>query len=76
VSIDADFPAHLERIREFLRLPSVSAQDGDLRETAAAGTATGTVRVGAEDTALVEGVQADAASGLLEQGRLLPTTSS
>jgi acetylornithine deacetylase/succinyl-diaminopimelate desuccinylase-like protein len=36
VSIDADFPAHLERIRQFLRLPSVSAGDGDLRDTAAA----------------------------------------
>jgi acetylornithine deacetylase/succinyl-diaminopimelate desuccinylase-like protein len=33
-AIDRDFPAHLERIREFLRIPSVSAADGDLRRTA------------------------------------------
>jgi acetylornithine deacetylase/succinyl-diaminopimelate desuccinylase-like protein len=33
-AIDRDFPAHLERIREFLRIPSVSAADGDLRSTA------------------------------------------
>lgn len=33
-AIDRDFDAHLERIREFLRLPSVSANDGDLRSTA------------------------------------------
>jgi acetylornithine deacetylase/succinyl-diaminopimelate desuccinylase-like protein len=33
-AIDRDFPAHLERIREFLRIPSVSANDGDLRSTA------------------------------------------
>jgi acetylornithine deacetylase/succinyl-diaminopimelate desuccinylase-like protein len=33
-AIDRDFPAHLERIREFLRIPSVSADDGDLRTTA------------------------------------------
>jgi acetylornithine deacetylase/succinyl-diaminopimelate desuccinylase-like protein len=33
-AIDRDFPAHLERIREFLRIPSVSADDGDLRSTA------------------------------------------
>jgi acetylornithine deacetylase/succinyl-diaminopimelate desuccinylase-like protein len=32
--IDRDFPGHLERIREFLRIPSVSAGDGDLRSTA------------------------------------------
>jgi len=35
-AIDRDFPAHLERIRGFLRIPSVSAADGDLRSTAAA----------------------------------------
>ena len=35
-AIDRDFDAHLERIREFLRIPSVSAADGDLRSTAAA----------------------------------------
>jgi acetylornithine deacetylase/succinyl-diaminopimelate desuccinylase-like protein len=34
VSIDADFPRHLQRIQDFLRLESVSADDGDLRETA------------------------------------------
>ena len=33
-AIDRDFDAHLERIREFLRIPSVSAADGDLRSTA------------------------------------------
>ncbi len=35
-AIDRDFDAHLERIREFLRIPSVSAADGDLRSPAAA----------------------------------------
>ena len=35
-AIDRDFDAHLERVREFLRIPSVSAYDGDLRSTAAA----------------------------------------
>ena len=35
-AIDRDFDAHLERIRAFLRIPSVSAADGDLRSTAAA----------------------------------------
>jgi acetylornithine deacetylase/succinyl-diaminopimelate desuccinylase-like protein len=33
-AIDRDFDSHLERIREFLRIPSVSAADGDLRTTA------------------------------------------
>ena len=33
-AIDRDFDAHLERIREFLRIPSVSAADGDLHSTA------------------------------------------
>ena len=33
-AIDRDFDSHLERIREFLRIPSVSAADGDLRSTA------------------------------------------
>ena len=33
-AIDRDFDANLERIREFLRIPSVSADDGDLRSTA------------------------------------------
>jgi acetylornithine deacetylase/succinyl-diaminopimelate desuccinylase-like protein len=33
-AIDRDFDAHLERIRDFLRIPSVSAGDGDLRGTA------------------------------------------
>jgi acetylornithine deacetylase/succinyl-diaminopimelate desuccinylase-like protein len=33
-AIDRDFDAHLERIREFLQIPSVSACDGDLRATA------------------------------------------
>jgi acetylornithine deacetylase/succinyl-diaminopimelate desuccinylase-like protein len=33
-AIDRDFDAHLERIREFLRIPSVSAADGDLHDTA------------------------------------------
>jgi acetylornithine deacetylase/succinyl-diaminopimelate desuccinylase-like protein len=33
-AIDRDFDAHLERIRDFLRIPSVSAADGDLRTTA------------------------------------------
>jgi acetylornithine deacetylase/succinyl-diaminopimelate desuccinylase-like protein len=33
-AIDRDFDAHLERIRDFLRIPSVSAHDGDLRSTA------------------------------------------
>ena len=33
-AIDRDFDAHLERIRDFLRIPSVSAADGDLRGTA------------------------------------------
>jgi len=37
-AIDRDFEAHLERIRAFLRIPSVSAADGDLRSTAAAVT--------------------------------------
>ena len=35
-AIDRDFDDHLERVREFLRIPSVSAYDGDLRSTAAA----------------------------------------
>jgi acetylornithine deacetylase/succinyl-diaminopimelate desuccinylase-like protein len=35
-AIDRDFDDHLERVREFLRIPSVSAADGDLRSTAAA----------------------------------------
>jgi acetylornithine deacetylase/succinyl-diaminopimelate desuccinylase-like protein len=35
-AIDRDFDAHLERVREFLRIPSISAYDGDLRSTAAA----------------------------------------
>lgn len=35
-AIDRDFDAHLERIRDFLRIPSVSANDGDLRDTAEA----------------------------------------
>jgi acetylornithine deacetylase/succinyl-diaminopimelate desuccinylase-like protein len=35
-AIDRDFDAHLERIRDFLRIPSVSANDGDLRGTAEA----------------------------------------
>ena len=35
-AIDRDFPAHVERVRDFLRIPSVSAADGDLRTTAAA----------------------------------------
>jgi acetylornithine deacetylase/succinyl-diaminopimelate desuccinylase-like protein len=33
-AIDRDFYAHLERIRDFLRIPSVSAAGGDLRGTA------------------------------------------
>jgi acetylornithine deacetylase/succinyl-diaminopimelate desuccinylase-like protein len=33
-AIDRDFDAHLARIRDFLRIPSVSADDGDLRSTA------------------------------------------
>jgi acetylornithine deacetylase/succinyl-diaminopimelate desuccinylase-like protein len=33
-AIDRDFDANLERIRQFLRIPSVSADDGDLRSTA------------------------------------------
>jgi acetylornithine deacetylase/succinyl-diaminopimelate desuccinylase-like protein len=33
-AIDRDFDAHLERIRDFLRIPSVSAADGDLHSTA------------------------------------------
>ena len=33
-AIDRDFDDHLERVREFLRIPSVSAADGDLRSTA------------------------------------------
>ena len=33
-AIDRDFDAHLERIRDFLRIPSVSAADGDLHDTA------------------------------------------
>ena len=33
-AIDRDFAAHLERIRDFLRIPSISAADGDLRTTA------------------------------------------
>ncbi len=35
-AIDRDFDDHLERVRDFLRIPSVSAYDGDLRSTAAA----------------------------------------
>jgi acetylornithine deacetylase/succinyl-diaminopimelate desuccinylase-like protein len=35
-AIDRDFDAHVDRIRDFLRIPSVSAADGDLRSTAAA----------------------------------------
>ena len=35
-AIDRHFDDHLERVREFLRIPSVSAADGDLRSTAAA----------------------------------------
>ena len=35
-AIDRDFGDHLERVRDFLRIPSVSAYDGDLRSTAAA----------------------------------------
>ena len=35
-AIDRDFDAHLERIREFLTIPSISADDGDLRSTAQA----------------------------------------
>jgi acetylornithine deacetylase/succinyl-diaminopimelate desuccinylase-like protein len=33
-AIDRDFDAQVERIRAFLRIPSVSADDGDLRSTA------------------------------------------
>jgi acetylornithine deacetylase/succinyl-diaminopimelate desuccinylase-like protein len=33
-AIDRDFDGHVERIRDFLRIPSVSAHDGDLRSTA------------------------------------------
>jgi acetylornithine deacetylase/succinyl-diaminopimelate desuccinylase-like protein len=33
-AIDRDFDAHVERIRAFLKIPSVSANDGDLRSTA------------------------------------------
>jgi acetylornithine deacetylase/succinyl-diaminopimelate desuccinylase-like protein len=33
-AIDRDFDDHLERIRDFLRILSVSANDGDLRSTA------------------------------------------
>jgi acetylornithine deacetylase/succinyl-diaminopimelate desuccinylase-like protein len=33
-AIDRDFDAHLERIQDFLRIPSVSANDGDLHDTA------------------------------------------
>jgi hypothetical protein len=33
-AIDRDFGGHVERIRDFLRIPSVSANDGDLRSTA------------------------------------------
>jgi acetylornithine deacetylase/succinyl-diaminopimelate desuccinylase-like protein len=33
-AIDRDFDGHLERIRDFLRIPSVSANDCDLRSTA------------------------------------------
>jgi hypothetical protein len=33
-AIDRDFDAHLERIRDFLGIPSVSAHGGDLRSTA------------------------------------------
>ncbi len=35
-AIDRDFGDHLERVRDFLRIPSVSAYDGDLRSTAQA----------------------------------------
>jgi acetylornithine deacetylase/succinyl-diaminopimelate desuccinylase-like protein len=35
-AIDRDFGDHLERVRDFLRIPSVSAYDGDLRTTAQA----------------------------------------
>jgi acetylornithine deacetylase/succinyl-diaminopimelate desuccinylase-like protein len=35
-AIDRDFDDHVAAIREFLRIPSVSAGDGDLRPTAAA----------------------------------------
>jgi Peptidase family M20/M25/M40 len=35
-AIDRDFDDHLERVRDFLRIPSISAHDGDLRSTAAA----------------------------------------
>jgi acetylornithine deacetylase/succinyl-diaminopimelate desuccinylase-like protein len=35
-AIDRDFDEHLERVRDFLRIPSVSAHDGDLRTTAEA----------------------------------------
>ena len=35
-AIDRDFDDHLERVRDFLRIPSVSADDGDLRTTAEA----------------------------------------
>ena len=33
-AIDRDFERHVERIRSFLRTPSVSAFDNDLRSTA------------------------------------------
>jgi peptide/nickel transport system ATP-binding protein len=35
-AIDRDFEGHVAASREFLRIPSVSAGDGDLRPTAAA----------------------------------------
>jgi acetylornithine deacetylase/succinyl-diaminopimelate desuccinylase-like protein len=35
-AIDRDFDAHVQRIRDFLRIPSISAADGDLRSTAVA----------------------------------------
>jgi acetylornithine deacetylase/succinyl-diaminopimelate desuccinylase-like protein len=33
-AIDRDFDDHLQRVRDFLRIPSISAYDGDLRSTA------------------------------------------
>ena len=35
-AIERDFDDHLERVRDFLRIPSISAYDGDLRSTAQA----------------------------------------
>src|ERR1035437_497238 len=32
--IDASFPRHLDRVREFLRQPSISSEDCGMRETA------------------------------------------